>query len=170
MTRVLVAYATKFGSTREVAAAIARELITSDLDADFAEASGSLVPEDYDAFVIGSPLYGGTWISSAGMFVAIMSERMDGKPVALFSIGTMLLKSSERGRGEHTSFIDRLREVAPSLNVVADDVFAGYFDRANLPWYLRLIDRFSPTPQGDHREWSKIREWTKSLVPIFTAR
>jgi hypothetical protein len=33
---------------------------------------------------------------------------------------------------------------------------------------LRIIDRFAPTPQGDHRDWQAIQSWTKSLVPKFT--
>ena len=172
MTRVLVAYATRFGSTHEIASAIARELNTAGLNARAAETSSGLVPEDYDAFVIGSPLYGGTWLPSAGMFAAIMAERMEGKPVALFSVGTLMLKSPERGQAEHTEFIGGLVEVARSplgLNVVSDAVFSGYFDRSNLPWWLRIIDRFVPTPQGDHRNWPEIQAWAKSLVPKFTS-
>ena len=53
MTRVLVAYATRFGSTREVASAIARELNNAGLDPHSAEISGTLLPEVYDLFVIG---------------------------------------------------------------------------------------------------------------------
>ena len=167
MKRVLVAYATRFGSTHEIASAIVRELNTAGLNAQAAEANGSLVPEDYDAFVIGSPLYGGTWLSEAGMFAVLMSKRMIGKPVALFSVGTTLLKHPELGQTEHDKFIRRVAEIAPGLNVVADALFAGYFDRSNLGWWLRIIDRFVSTPQGDHRNWPEIRSWAKSLAPQF---
>ncbi|MBN4059320.1 hypothetical protein JYT32_00195 [Dehalococcoides mccartyi] len=170
MTRVLVAYATRFGSTHEIASAIAHELNTAGLTAHAAETSSGLSVEDYDAFVIGSPLYGGTWPSNAGVFAAVMAERMNGKPTALFSVGTLMLKNPERGQVEHTEFIAGLAEVAlgtTGLNVVASALFSGYFDRANLPWLLRLIDRFAPTPQGDHRNWPEIQAWAKSLVPKF---
>ena len=172
MTRVLIAYATRFGSTREIALAIAHELNTAGLNAHAAETSSGLIPEDYDAFVIGSPLYGGTWLSSAGVFAAVMSERMKGKPVALFSVGTLILKNPRRGQAEHTDFIAGLVETARGsvgLNVVADAVFSGYFDRSNLPLCLRIIDLFVPTPQGDRRNWPEIQAWAKSLVPKFTS-
>ena len=170
MTRILVAYATRFGSTHEIASAIAHELNAAGFDAHAAETGGGLIPEDYDAFVIGSPMYGGVWLSSAGMFVAVMSERMKGKPVALFSVGTLVLKNPERGQAEHREFIEKLVEVTRSqvgLNVVADAVLSGYFDRSNLPWWLRVIDRIAPTPQGDHRNWPEIQAWARSLVPRF---
>ncbi len=168
MTRVLVTYATRFGSTREIASSIAHELISAGLDADTVEITGDLATEKYDAFVIGSPIYGGKWLTSAGMFAAVMSERLNGKPVALFSIGTLGVKSPEAGQAEHQAFVDSLREVAPKLNVVGDAIFTGYFARANLPWYLRMIDRFAPTPEGDHRDWPTIQKWAKSLVSEFS--
>ncbi|HIF49456.1 MAG TPA: flavodoxin, partial [Cytophagales bacterium] len=65
MTRVIVAYATRFGSTHEVASAIAHELISVGLDAQPVEVSSGVNPDEYDAFVIGSPLYGGKWLSGA---------------------------------------------------------------------------------------------------------
>jgi menaquinone-dependent protoporphyrinogen oxidase len=169
LTRVLVAYATRFGSTREIAAAIVHELNSAELDAHAAEATGALNPSDYDAFVIGSPLYGGKWLSQAGMFAAITSERIDGKPVALFSIGTLGISNQEGGNAEHAEYVRNLKEVAPKLNVVSDALFSGYFERANLPWYLRIIDRFAPTPQGDHRDWVAIQSWANSLTSEFGA-
>jgi menaquinone-dependent protoporphyrinogen oxidase len=150
-----------------VASALAHELNVAGLEAQASEASGALSPEDYDAFVIGSPLYGGTWLAGAGMFAAAMAERMKGKPVAMFSVGTLMLKSPERGKVEHRDFIAKLGEVAPTLNVVADTLFSGYFDRANLPWFLRMIDRIAPTPQGDHRNWPEIQAWGKSVAARF---
>jgi menaquinone-dependent protoporphyrinogen oxidase len=168
LTRVLVAFATRFGSTREIVSAMVHELNSAGLDAHGAEATSSLNPDDYDAFVIGSPIYGSKWLAAAGMFAAITSERIDGKPVALFSVGTLGLNSSEAGEKEHKDFVTGLIDVAPKLNIVSDALFSGYFERSNLPWYLRIIDRFAPTPQGDHRDWQAIQSWTKSLVPKFT--
>ena len=63
------------------------ELNASGLQAHAAEASNSPPPENYDAFVIGSPLYGGKWISVAGLYAALMAGRIKEKPVALFSMG-----------------------------------------------------------------------------------
>ncbi len=80
-----------------------------------------------------------------------------------------LLKHPGLGQAEHDQFIRRLSEIAPALDVVADALFAGYFDRSNLTWWLRFIDRFVSTPQGDHRNWPEIRSWAKSLVPQFAS-
>jgi len=168
LTRVLVAFATRFGSTREIVSAMVHELKSAGLDAHGAEATSLLNPDDYDAVVIGSPIYGSKWLAAAGMFAAITSERINGKPVALFSVGTLSLNNPEAGEREHRDFVDNLADVAPKLNIVSNALFSGYFERSNLPWYLRIIDRFVPTPQGDYRDWRSIQSWTKSLVSKFT--
>ena len=168
MTRVLVAYATRFGSTHEVASAIVHELNTAGLQALSAEAGSALNPDDFDAFVIGSPMYGGRWMSDAAMFTAIMAERIGDKPVALFSMGTLGVNNTVSGHAEHVAFVERIGVVAPGLNIISDTNFTGYFERANLPWYLRILDRFVPTPQGDHRDWEAIKSWARSLVPELT--
>ena len=143
------------------------ELNASGLQAHAAEASNSPPPENYDAFVIGAPLYGGKWISAAGLYAALMAGRIKEKPVAFFSMGGLGIKHPEAGLAQHKEFLKNLIEVAPSLNVVSDAVFSGYFERSNLPWYLKIVDRFAPTPQGDHRDWSKIQIWSRSLVTKF---
>ena len=143
------------------------ELNISGLHAQAVEAGSLPAPENYDAFVIGSPLYGGKWISIAGLFAALMAERMKEKPVALFSMGALSIKNPEAGLAEHKEFLKNLCEVAPSLNVVSDELFTGHLERSNLPWYLKIVDRFAPTPQGDHRDWVKIQKWSKSLVTKF---
>jgi menaquinone-dependent protoporphyrinogen oxidase len=169
LTKVLVAFATRFGSTREIVSSIVHELNSAGVEAHGAEATSALNLDDYDAFVIGSPLYSGKWLAAAGMFAAISSERIGGKPVALFSVGTLGLNNRERGELEHQDFIKNLADVAPKLNIISDALFDGYFERSNLPWFLRIVDQFAPTPQGDHRDWKAIQAWTKSLVPMYTS-
>ena len=168
MTRVFVAYTTRFGSTHEVASAIVHELNSVGLQAHSAEAGSALNPDDFDAFVIGSPMYGGKWMPDAAMFTAIVAKRIGSKPVALFSVGTLGVNNPDAGHAEHTAFVERIGSVAPGLNVISDTDFTGYFERGNLPWYLRIVDRFVPNPQGDHRDWATIKEWARSLAPELT--
>ncbi len=143
------------------------ELNTFGLQAHAAKASNSPPPENYDAFVIGSPLYGGKWISVAGLYAALMAKPIKKNQLRFFQWGGLSIKHPESGLAQHKEFLKNLIEIAPSLNVVSDAVFTGYFERSNLPWYLKIVDRFAPTPQGDHRDWPKIQIWSRSLVTKF---
>ena len=54
--RVLVVYATRHGSTREVAEAVAVELRGAFGDVDLREAAGAPGPAGYDAVIVGGPM------------------------------------------------------------------------------------------------------------------
>jgi menaquinone-dependent protoporphyrinogen oxidase len=57
MARILVAYATKKGSTAEIAQAIVKELQAAGHTADAVEITKGASPAGYDAVVIGGPVY-----------------------------------------------------------------------------------------------------------------
>ena len=57
--RILVAYATKHGSTAGVAEAVARELTAAGLEAEGAAFPAADSLEGYDGIVLGAPLYTG---------------------------------------------------------------------------------------------------------------
>lgn len=67
--RILVAYASRNGSTAEIAQAIGRELQSAGYAADVAEVKTISSLEGYQAVVIGGPLYMGKVVSEIGKFV-----------------------------------------------------------------------------------------------------
>jgi flavorubredoxin len=62
---VLVAYASRMGSTREIAATIGEELSGRGFRVDLRAASSARDAFEYDAVVLGSGLYLGRWDKSA---------------------------------------------------------------------------------------------------------
>ena len=84
--RVLVAYATKNGSTEEIADAIADELSAHGLDvacmsAPDADSSG------FDAVVLGSAVYAGRWLRPARRFLKAETDHLSRIPFWVFSSG-----------------------------------------------------------------------------------
>lgn len=63
--RVLVAYATKYGSTQEVAEAIAATLREGGVGVDIQPMRGVRALEKYGAVVLGAPIYLGKWHKDA---------------------------------------------------------------------------------------------------------
>ena len=59
MTQILVAYGTRYGSTREVAEAVAATLEEQGVDTDVKQAKQVRSLDGYDAVVLGTPLYMG---------------------------------------------------------------------------------------------------------------
>jgi menaquinone-dependent protoporphyrinogen oxidase len=74
MTRVLVAYASKRGSTVEIAEAVADVLRQADLEVDCRAAGDVAALKPYDAVVLGSAVYMKRWQGDARHFLRRHSE------------------------------------------------------------------------------------------------
>jgi menaquinone-dependent protoporphyrinogen oxidase len=159
---VLVAYATKHGSTREVAEEIGRVLRDAGLDADVAEARlvSDLAP--YGAVVLGSALYAAHWQRDANRFVARHLAALQARPVWLFSTGP-LDRSADAG----------LLPAPPSVAITTDPIGA----RAHRVFGGRLLSDtpgldpqvLATHPVGDFRDWDAIRAWAVGIAAALAA-
>ncbi len=120
--RILVAYASRNGSTAEIAQAIGRELQSAGYAADVAEVKTISSLEGYQAVVIGGPLYMGKVVSEIGKFVGRHAKELGRLPVAAFAVGTTPVNGTpdalENARKS-------LRTGVTPLVPVAETVFAG---------------------------------------------
>ncbi len=87
--RVLVAYASKLGSTAEIAEAIAQTLRDSGYDAAAKPARDVMSLEGWDAVVLGSALYSAYWQRDARRFVERFRDQLKARPLWLFSGGPL---------------------------------------------------------------------------------
>ena len=88
MTRVLVSYASRFGSTREVATRIADRIRVRGCDVRVCSVEEDVPVDGYDAVVLGSGVYDGSWTDGANAFVRRQAGSLAHKPVWLFSVGS----------------------------------------------------------------------------------
>src|SRR2546423_14354057 len=73
---VLVTVASRHGSTREIADAIAQELRMPGIDADVRHVEEVPDLNSYDAVVLGSAIYMGNWESEANQFLQRHQSRL----------------------------------------------------------------------------------------------
>jgi menaquinone-dependent protoporphyrinogen oxidase len=162
--RILVAYATKHGSTAGIAEAVARELAVAGLEAVPARFTAVNTLEGYDGVVLGAPLYMGSPLD-LGNFVAMHGEALGRLPVAAFAAG--LTPAAPEPKPEQVerarrALIDALSPIRP----VAATLFAGALDPALMGFAERALTRLLRAPTGDFRDWDAIAEWAQWLVPL----
>jgi menaquinone-dependent protoporphyrinogen oxidase len=85
--RILVAYATRNGSTAEIAQAIGKELTTAGLAADVTGIKTVSTLAGYTAVIIGGPLYMGSVDGAVSKFIGNNREQLLKLPVAAFAVG-----------------------------------------------------------------------------------
>lgn len=159
--KVLVAYASKHGSTREIAEVIAGTIQAS-LGADAAQvdviaARDVSTVAAYDVVVLGSALYAAHWQRDANRFVARNLDALARRPVWLFSSGP-LDRSADSGVLPATPAVAMLTE---PIRARDHRTFGGRL-LADTPGLDPQI--LATHPIGDFRDWAAIRAWALRIA------
>jgi menaquinone-dependent protoporphyrinogen oxidase len=160
---VLMGYATRTGSTREVAEAVAAVLRERGLRVDVRPLREVRSLEGYRAVVIGAPLYFGKLLGDAKRFLSRQQTALTGVPVALFALGAATTRPEEQ-QGAQASFDAELARF-PWVHPVATACFGGRWDPALLSFPFSLLKgALKSVPNSDARDWDAIRAWAEELA------
>jgi menaquinone-dependent protoporphyrinogen oxidase len=155
----LVAYATKKGSTRDVALAIAELLDRQGLGVDVRAAADLETMDGYSGVVLGGALYMGRLHRDAREFLVRFREELAQVPTAVFAMGPGTLddKDVRRSRAQ----LDRALSAVPEIDPVSVAIFGGVLDPAKLRF------PFNHMPATDARDWDEIRSWANRVARAF---
>jgi menaquinone-dependent protoporphyrinogen oxidase len=159
-SRILVAYATRNGSTAEIAQAIGKELITAGLTADVAEIKDVSTLAGYTAVIIGGPLYMGSVDGTVSKFIGNNREQLLKLPVAAFAVG-LAPKNPDPGAAD--AAMTALKKSFAPITPVSSVLFAGKLDPAKLSFIQRKMTELVKSPIGDFRDWNAIASWAREL-------
>jgi menaquinone-dependent protoporphyrinogen oxidase len=158
--RVLVAYATKSGSTAGIAEAIADELRKMGVEADVHEVSEVRDLAAYGAVVLGSAVYIGRWRKEALRFGSRFSGELSRKPVWLFESGPTDA-SADEGKAVPAKAAAKL---AAEIGARQHVIFGGKFAAENVGDFTRrMIENGDKSPYGDFRNFDRIRGWARAI-------
>ncbi|MBZ0290981.1 MAG: flavodoxin domain-containing protein [Anaerolineae bacterium] len=163
MKKILVAYASKYGATAEIAAAIANTLGENELDVKVISADAVNEVQSYDAVVLGSAVYAGHWLQGAVDFLDRFKKDLGQKPVWLFSSGPT-------GDGDALELLngwkipEALQPTVSELKVRDVALFHGKIDTRKLNLAENLLVRAMRGATGDFRDWDAIRAWAETMV------
>jgi menaquinone-dependent protoporphyrinogen oxidase len=156
---ILVAYASKHGSTEGIAHAIATRLVYRDLDAQAHTVHELGELGRPEAVVLGSAVYAGSWMKDAVRFAEGHAEALADVPVWLFSSGP--LGEEIQDEEEQPRQLPELREL---LDPREHRVFFGALDLEKLSFSERMIVKAVKAPDGDFRDWDAINGWADEIA------
>lgn len=161
--KVLVAYASKYGSTTEIAERIGQVLVRAGLDVDVLPAEQTGEIERYQAVVLGSGVYAGHWRKGAVAFLEANETALARRPVWLFSSGPT-------GEGDPVEILDGWRfphaqqAIADRIQPQDIAVFHGKIDLSTLHLGDKLIIKAVKAKVGDYRDWEAIEAWAGKIA------
>lgn len=151
---VLVASASKHGATEEIAKAIGEVLEAQGVQVEVRRMQdvGAVMP--YEAFVIGSAVYMGSWLRVARDFVDEHRDVIVRRPTWLFSSGPIGSRSAEFD----------ITAIAAATRARDHHLFGGRLDNGHLGLVERAVAGALHAPRGDYREWDAVAAWATAIA------
>jgi menaquinone-dependent protoporphyrinogen oxidase len=164
---VLVAYATRYGSTKQAAEGIAAALRKAGMDADLKPLRTVRTLEGYRGVVLGAPLFMFRWHNDALSFLSRYRKALETQPVAIFALGPTHVPYDEKEWRDSRAQVDKELEKFPWLHQVALEIFGGRYDPAKLGLPIRWLA--GDTPATDLLDEKAIRAWAVKIKPCLVA-
>ncbi len=154
MKKVLVAYATRMGSTAEIAQAIGDELSQYGLRVTVSACADAGGVEQFDAVIVGSGLYIGRWDAAAVDFLDAQAAGLASRPTWLFQSGPC----GDGAQDAKTPTPHKILKRTRRLGIDAPVTFGGRLQKSTS---TGPVSRWLATGAlaGDFRNWDDIRAW-----------
>ncbi len=158
---VLVAYASKRGSTAEIAEAISRTLRREDASVECRVAEEVESLEPYDAVILGSAVYMKRWRGDAKHFLREHRKALEGMPFWVFSSGP-----AGDPAADNPTWMEppRIVEKVEKLGCRGHIVFGGRLPTDPRGPIEKAMVENTPVEYRDRRDWDEIRRWTIAIV------
>lgn len=158
--RVLVAYATKAGSTAEVATKIGEMIAKQNTSVDVLPIAKVGDISQYQAVVLGSVIRMGRVLPEVQKFVETHQAVFSQKPLSVFITCMTLQEDTPAKRQEVVAYLDPLRAV---VKPASEGLFAGVMNPNKVNLIERLMMSAMKVPQGDFRNWDEITAWAQAV-------
>jgi len=156
MEKVLVVYASRMGSTREIALAVSDQLARRGLEVDVRAANEAQDACGYDAVVVGSPIYLRRWDPQVIHYLEHQAPDLAERPTWLFQSGPC-------GPDERAVVPRKVTRLCFEIGMPTPRTFGGNLDPARANSRLsRLVS--SGNLAGDFRDWDEIRSWADGIA------
>lgn len=168
--KILITYASRSGSTAEIAAAIGKSLSQYGIQVDILSMEAVKDLSEYQAIVAGSAIRNRAWLPEALEFVKTHRSELSQKRFAIFTACiTLAMSNSDQYR---QAVSDWIHPVRAQVKPVSEGLFAGMLDFTKLPlnWdtvKLRAVVALGIFPKEDRRDWKAINAWAENLYPLL---
>jgi menaquinone-dependent protoporphyrinogen oxidase len=163
---VLVAYASKYGATAEIAEKIGEVLRQAGLHTDVMPAKDVKNLTIYTAVVLGSAVYIGKWRKEAVKFLKTNQKMLSERKVWLFSSGPS-------GEGEPVTLLNgwqfpqALQPLVDRIQPREIAVFHGAVDVNRMNKIETSMIKNIKAPIGDFRDWDAITSWGMAIADVL---
>jgi menaquinone-dependent protoporphyrinogen oxidase len=161
--KVLVAYASKYGATAEIAEKIGEVLEKASVQVDVTPVKEVKDLTPYGAVVLGTAAYIFKWRKDAVKFLNSNEKALAGMPVWIFMSGPA-------GEGDPVKLLEGrvvpegMKPVVERIKPVDLTVFHGVIQLDKMNIIERQMMKMVKSPEGDYRDWDAITAWANGIA------
>jgi menaquinone-dependent protoporphyrinogen oxidase len=159
--RILIAYASKAGSTAETAARLGQSLSKLAVDVRPAATVTDLAP--YQTVLLGSAIRMGQLLPEAMTFIKQHQAVLQQKSFSVFILCLTLKDNTAAARQTVSAYLDPVRAL---VKPASEGLFAGVMHLNKLKLFERLIMLAMQTSEGDYRQWDAINAWGEQAAAL----
>ena len=174
--RILIGYGTRYGSTAEIAEAMAKTAQEAGADVDLINLKKRKPPrsiEDYNLVVIGSGIQVGRWTKEPLEFIKKNLDTLSKAKTALFVVCGDAA-SPDKCDSAQIAYLDTILEEYPNLTPISTGLFPGVFDFSKYNFAVKSLVKSivkkdlepgEEVPEKiDFRDWEMVTDWITKLV------
>jgi menaquinone-dependent protoporphyrinogen oxidase len=163
---VLVAHASKRGSTAEIAETVAATLRREGLGVCLERAEDVQSLEPYDAVVLGSAVYMKRWRGDARHFLKKHRKTLKQTPFWAFSSGPVGDPADDNPDWNEPP---KIAEKVEELGARDHTVFGGRLPVEPQGFMEKAMVESTPREYRDRRDWTQIRDWAHQIAADLVA-
>ncbi|MER3481533.1 MAG: flavodoxin [Meiothermus sp.] len=153
---VLIAYATRTGSAREIAEVLGAGLARKGVRVEVRRMEDVQGLSPYAAVVLGSAVREEMWLPEAVEFVRQNQEELRKIPLFYYVVAMTLAEDTPEHAQEVLGYLRPVRALVEPVDI---GLFAGALDKGKLSPVIRLMLTKKGFPDGDWRDWEAVRAW-----------
>jgi menaquinone-dependent protoporphyrinogen oxidase len=164
---LLVTYATRAGSTGEVATLVASVLRDAGASVDLCPIKDVEDLTPYQGVIIGTAVRRGHVLPEAVRFVEKHQADLDRMNTAYFAVCATMTEDTPKHRAAVRGFLEPLCRIKTPVSL---GMFAGKLELAKLEPLWRFVYEYvtaAPMAEGDNRDWNAIRAWAEKIAPAL---
>jgi len=163
--KILVGYASRYGSTKEVAETIAVAIREAGIDVDFLPVKNAKSLVAYQAVILGAPLFMFHWHKDVLQFLSRNQRILMDLKVAIFALGPTHNPYDEQEWRDSWSQLNKELEHYSWLKPVEVEMFGGKYNPSLLKFPLKMMA--GSVPASDIRDMDSVRSWALDLIEKF---
>jgi len=165
--KILIAYASRCGTTGEIAKAMADTLQAAGKSVDVRLAKHVTSLADYKLVMIGSAVRAAQWLPEAVEFVKETRLILRRVATAYFTVCLTMAEDNDSSRRAAAKYVEPLYEYH---HADLEGFFGGCLDYKRMSWLDRTIMKaHGGRAQGDYRNWNAIQAWSQDVYHRLVA-